>query len=382
MRLDDAGPLLATDSDVAPPAVDPVMYLSRAEPLLGELEESWARGVAGPVLEECSTFLAPSTLKGYQELIRKGAPPSFRRGLLAKLLKQFAHHLRPPLHVFPASESVRQDLHPSEPGPAVPSISGLFVESAEVPRIRLDQAFAARRWGVWYALGSPESQARLEASWSRSVIETFEVNLRAMNRLHREARLDKAIQNEDLVGFWFEQLVLDILNEERHQARRAPLDEDLCERTDLRVTYPTLERNRGARVQVTLLTDEVRHGAKLRRIKRADEFVVVSPIMLAGAALGLVGKPSFTLEQKDGFFAALPRSAQSVGEVAMALKSHFLRALGNPASPLGPVLSVAAPIRRFIRGYVQSEAHDSTRQLRRREYEGGSPGYNQRRREK
>ncbi len=366
-------PLIAADSGVAPPVVDAAMYLSRAEPLLLELEQAWARGAPGPVLEECARFLGPQTFESYRACIRKSAPPSFRRALLAKLLKQFALEIRPPRHVFPARADVNQAPSSASSVIPIPLGSRLFVESAEVSLIRVSQAIAARCWGVWYALDSPDMQARLEASWSQSVVSTFETNLREMNRLSKRLRLDKALLDPGSVGFWFEQLVMGLLNEELQVARRAPLHEDLFEKTDLRVSYPTLQRKRGARVQVTLLTDERRHGAKLRRIAHGEEFVVVSPLTLAEAALGMAGMPSFPPEQRDAFFAALSQPAPRAKEVAAALKSHFRQALGNPASPLGPVLAVASPIRRFIRMYVEREAHDATRHLRTREAESNVP---------
>ncbi|WNG58346.1 hypothetical protein F0U59_29080 [Archangium gephyra] len=79
--------------------LNPAVYLRQAESLLRELEESWERGAAGPVLEQCSSFLRPATHWSYRKLIKKGAAaPAFRRPLLEKLLKLFAQDLRPPQH--------------------------------------------------------------------------------------------------------------------------------------------------------------------------------------------------------------------------------------------------------------------------------------------
>ncbi|HZI04496.1 MAG TPA: hypothetical protein VEZ71_10760, partial [Archangium sp.] len=362
-------PRIAVAPAPAPPPVGPGVYLSRAEPLLLELEASWERGAPEPALEECSRLLAPDTLESYRKRIRRGAPPPFRHVLVTKLLKQLAHDMRPPQHVFRARAVIHQAPPSAEPGAQVPSRSGLFIESPEVRLLRPSQAFAARYWGVWYALDTPESQARLEASWGQHVISMFETNLRAMNRLPASFRLDKMRGEPETVGLRFEQLILDLLNEEQPVARRAPLLEDLFEKTDLRVSYSALKRKRGARVQVTLITDEELHGTKLRRIAYSDELVVVSPLKLAEAALGLEGMPSLTQQQKDELFAALSRPAPSVRVVAAALKKHFLQALGHPASPLGPVLAVAAPVRRFIRMYVEHKAHDATQHLRKREAE-------------
>lgn len=368
-----ARPVIPVDPGAPPPLVDPTVYLSRAVPLLLQLEEMWGRGAVEPLLQECSKFLWPDTLASYRERLQQGPSPALRRALLSQLIKQFEQDVRPPQHVFPA----RADVHPCEPssglGASVASISGLRFGNPESLRIRLSQAFAARHWGVWYALDDPEAQAWLEASWSRSVIAAFEMNLRDLNRMPQKPWLDRTRWDVQPVGYLFEQLVLDILNEERPLASRAPLHEDLIEKTDLRVSYPSLQGSGGARVQVTLITDEELHGSKLRRIAHGEEFVVVSPITLAGAVVGLGPMKSFTRAQRDAVFAALSRPAQTAGVVAAALKGHFLRALGKTESPLGPLLSIAPSIRHFIRVYVEREAHAATRQLRRREAEGTAP---------
>ena len=50
-------------------------------------------------------------------------------------------------------------------------------------------------------------------------------------------------------GEFFEHLVLDVLNESTSVAKRANLAEDILEKTDLRVTFPSLTRRRGARLK-------------------------------------------------------------------------------------------------------------------------------------
>jgi len=368
-----AGPLGSADPGAPPPLVDPTVYLSRVVPLLREVEEVWKRAAVEPLLQECSKFLWPDTLASYRARIRRGPSSSIRRALVSRLINQFEQDVRPPRHVFPA----HADVHPCEPssgpGTSISSISGLRVGSPEFLRIRLSQAFEARHWGVWYALDNPEAQAWLEASWSRSVIAAFEMNLRDLNRMSQKLWLDRTRWDVIPIGALFEQLILDILNEERPLASRAPLHEDLIEKTDLRVSYPSLQGSGGARVQVTFITDEERHGSKLRRIAHGEEFVVVSPLTLAGAVLGLGPTKSFTRTQRDAVFASLGWPTQTAGVVAMALKSHFLRALGKPPSPLGPLLWIAPSIRHFIRVYVEREAHAATRQVRRREAEGNAP---------
>lgn len=85
----------------------------------------------------------------------------------------------------------------------------------------------------------------------------------------------------------FEQLIADILNEHSRHASLSRLIEDYCEKTDLRVHYDGLHRTRGARVQVTFLSDESRHKKKADAIPNQDEFVILSPWSLACAVPGV-----------------------------------------------------------------------------------------------
>ena len=64
-------------------------------------------------------------------------------------------------------------------------------------------------------------------------------------------------------------------------AERASLWEDLFEWTDLRVKYPGLKRNNGARIQVKLIGTEAVENDTINNSKRRDFYVIVSPVGLA-----------------------------------------------------------------------------------------------------
>jgi hypothetical protein len=172
----------------------------------------------------------------------------------------------------------------------------------------------------------------------------------------------------------FEHLMLDILNEEDHYARVAPVFEDFLEKTDLRVKYPELKRRRGARVQVTSIIEPQRHETKLQAIKLAEEFVFLSPLSLAEFVASLQSRTLITEIsgaspfELDRLWDCLEAKPADVPELASELKRIMFCALtGIHDSPLGPMVRVPAPIRQLIRAFVKREAIASTTRLRKRE---------------
>src|SRR5690606_15459696 len=61
------------------------------------------------------------------------------------------------------------------------------------------------------------------------------------------------------------------------------LTEDYSQKTDIRVKYDQLDRRRGARLQVTLAARQENHEKKVNGIRRAEQYIVLSPWSLAGA---------------------------------------------------------------------------------------------------
>jgi hypothetical protein len=167
--------------------------------------------------------------------------------------------------------------------------------------------------------------------------------------------------------------MIDILNEEGFATSRAPLDEDLREKTDLRVHLHGLNRRRGARVQVTQTTDPILYHEKLSRIKLLREFVILSPTSLAETLIqdGIIGTeahaliPAKELNRLWGYFQGPPKS---VADCASKIKTTLLKALEKATEhPLGPMASVPPPLRALIRNYVMNEAFRTTGLLRERE---------------
>lgn len=172
----------------------------------------------------------------------------------------------------------------------------------------------------------------------------------------------------------FEHLILDILNEEDLQARKARLVEDFLEKTDLRVSYPELTRRRGARVQVTSIIIPEQHETKLQAIKLAEELVFLSPLSLAEYVDSLEGHTSVNEISGTSPFAlatlwdCLDVKPADTPQLASELKRIMFRALtGTPDSPLGPMVRVPVPIRQLIRLFVKTHAIACTSRLRKRE---------------
>ena len=174
-------------------------------------------------------------------------------------------------------------------------------------------------------------------------------------------------------GLLFENLMIDIPNEETCTASRAPLDEDLREKTDLRIHLNGLNRRRGARIQVTQTTASNRYYEKLSRIRHLREFVILSPVALAEAlmqegVIGAKGQAPISAKHLDQLWRYFGHPPQTISECARMIKRALLSALQHANEhPLGPAASVPPPLRSLIRTYVMDEAFRTTGLLRQRE---------------
>lgn len=341
------------------------------------LEQALAAGDP-EALAACSGAAAVfgrDTLVTYATAIARGSRHPEREALVDRALAPLAEAEAPPRRVFEvvgaswAPSGALDAAHPRRwPGLTVRGADGLVA-------LRMDQAVAARAWGIGFASGDSATQEILDRAVEADRAERVAAHLRFLNGLH--PRLDTSALRfpspRDL-GTRFEQLVLDVLNEERAAARRAPPEEDLFEKTDLRVHVPGLRRAHGARVQVTTITEDARLRSKLGRIPRAAEMVTVSPYTLACAAWGRAGTGAFPSAAAAEFFASVPTGATSVPRLALAIRTLLLSALDAPATPFGPMCAVPAPVRRFVRTFVDGEARRATAALRCREaHTGGRP---------
>lgn len=300
-------------------------------------------------------------------LIASG-PPAFRTGLAGPLVEKLERDLAPPRHLFPVEQVEHQP--PSHPNAAAPSntpIEALHCLDRDRPvRLRVDQALAARAWSIGFTGGEEGLPERLETRWRQLQLQRFSGALNFLSRMQPPSKRQKIPPLvPDPIGASFEQLVLDLLNEEELVAHHASVEEDLYEKTDLRVKLPELQRRRGARVQVTLMSEPAKLEEKLRRIRWVRELVVVSPLTLAQAAITQSGTTLFPKAESDPFWSCLPKSTDPI-TVARALKQRLLSATTAPPAPEGPRAHVPEPIRRFIRRYVRNEALRSSAEMRER----------------
>jgi hypothetical protein len=166
----------------------------------------------------------------------------------------------------------------------------ISVESPEgaIP-VRADQVLDRYRWGIGYFFGQRQIGEAVELARVCRTARNLSAQLNAVQRIEsawkERSTLDIPILFSDPAGRQFEDLILDILNEEAVLAQRATVDEDFQEKTDLRVNPIGLKRKRGARVQITQTTDIARYEEKLSAIRLLLEFVILSPISLAQAVL-------------------------------------------------------------------------------------------------
>ncbi len=298
----------------------------------------------------------------FRRLEASGAP-GFRAGLAGPLLEELARQLAPPKHLFPIEEVHRAA--PALPD-MVPPLEAITVAHAgRRVRLRLDQAIAVRAWSIGFEGGEPGLPEHLDARWRHLVLQRFGGGLGFLARMRppKASRTPQLVPDE--IGGAFEQLVLDILNEDAPLAHHASFEEDLYEKTDLRIKLPNLDRRRGARVQVTLMSEPEKLGEKLRRIPRVRELVVLSPLTLAQAAIWQSGTKLLPKDEAAAFWACAPRGTEPL-PLARFLKQRLLAATTAPAAPEGPRAHVPEPIRRLLRRYVANEATRSSAEMRER----------------
>lgn len=240
--------------------------------------------------------------------------------------------------------------------------------------LRIDQVVAVRFWGIGFVFDDQETTNEIAREVARQTASRLGRDLRHLQKVLLRFRPDdptavtRMVPRPEERGF--EQLMLDILNEERPCARAAPLSEDFLEKTDLRVRFPGLERKRGGRVQVTQITDEVMHRDKLQRIRHVNQFVVLSPLTLARFVNGELHRaPNETRALEhfdlDAFWHCLPDLPSDVPSLAAMIKRLFLSAVRRPHdSPRGPLANVPWALRNVLRMYVRHDVFRATRELR------------------
>ena len=383
------------------------------------LEEAWADGTLGSRLEdqELLRVVGPEIGAIYGQVARSRSkgPTPFRRNSIHAILEPVKELLSEPQRAFRATKievaASRAESQTAEPDPVAEldaplvtsPLKAIAVETPGGPiRLPIAQVAAVRTWGIGFEFDDPEVANAAAQTLVHLTLHRVAVDLRDLVDIERWLRRRTAARgtaagaavagatgaaSEELVhivpdagGRLFEQLILDLLNEEQLVARRAPLREDFIEKTDLRVHVPRLNRRRGARVQVTQTIFQNRLEQKLARIPRVNEFVILSPRSLAEALDHEAETELLSPADLELFWAMFPRPPIDIEEMARGLKQILAAAMAQPITdPRGPLAIVPEPLRRLVRSFVAAEAYRTTSELREREQRDG-PRFRRKRR--
>jgi len=369
--------------EIDPPAVarwELPQYYRRLKAAVLAFEGAWEewRLEAALTDPDLAGVVGGRVLGSYARLLQvdAGAPSPFRRNSIHALFEPLKELLEEPHRVFSARgvavEPSPQDSRALRPGGSV-RLRAVELDFPEGPVVlRLHQVVSTRFWNIGIELEDPEDDAWLTATLVRLALRRLAADLNglrvieawlARRRLHTEPRIVP-----DPRGRRFEQLMIDILNEERYSARRASLVEDFLEKTDLRVHVDGLDRRKGARVQVTQTTHPGQLEKKLSRIRRVREFVILTPRTLAEALTGGEGEELLNRGELKDLWGCLEYTPATVDDLSRLIKERFLASYRTDGhDPRGPAASVPEPLRLLVRRFVRRDALRSTRRLRRRE---------------
>jgi hypothetical protein len=345
----------------------PAVY-ARIKAKILELESAWEERRLDLALEdrELLRVVGHDVRFAYEHLLASHTPrfPEFRRASIHALLDQVKAMLRAP-HTWFQVQVVCDE----------PFLIEVECEDGAA-LLRQNQALVSPFWGIGFEFDDPSAGDCLATRLVRRTLQRLGGDLHGLQAiqtwLKRRHAKDSPQIVPDAVGRHFEQLMVDILNEEDHIANRAPLFEDFLQKTDLRVVIPDLGRPRGARVQVTQTTHAGQHDEKLSRIRNLAEFVILSPRSLAIALGEEDGARLLSGPDRDHFWECLQRPPASIEELAGALKGIFRSAIARATDdPRGPRAAVPAPVRLLVRRFVIRDAYRTTVELRRRELREG-----------
>lgn len=364
-----------------------------------QLEHAWQEGALPDALTSprVQELLGPHVRTFYEDVIRFQTPKpnSVRTAALPLALARFQRTLQVPsrwqdarvTEAAPVDTEADSPLHPEQEEKApvafqtlTAAAKGRALALLDRPApIRWDQGVDARFWGIGLRLSDETAELALRALlWERALQELTEA-LRSIVAVQLRVRERTAAFFSQCSGsnpgLDFEQLLLDILNEDERVARHASLREDWLEQTDIRLKYPELQRHRGARAQVCLSPKRVHKEQKLERMAFPQEVAVISPRTLAEHAARGGLEETLTTEQVEEFWCSLPRFPADVSELSRELRTLFGDALTTKQkrdAGLGPIDSIPSPIRRYIRSFARQEAVRSTAALRQRESSGGA----------
>lgn len=336
------------------------------------LEDGWRDGclrarLSDPGVED---VLGPDLFGTYAELSARapGADPDLRRQGIHALLSQLRDQVFSVERWGVVRGRVARGGGPLE--------TALEEGGPQVPQ-RIDQVAARRFWGLGFVHEHDvDATDALTRRCVRYGVRRFARDVRDLARVLRRPPDDASILVPPHDDRRFEQLMLDILDENHPRARPAPLVEDFCQKTDLRVRYPGLDRQRGARVQIKSTANPRLHEERVSTIRRRETIVILSPVALAefideqqraGPERLLTG------DELIAFWRCLPGEPTSITELSYSIRSLLFRALDDgTVDPRGPMAAVPLPLRHLIRTLVRDRAFRTTQALRAWESSHGS----------
>ena len=120
----------------------------------------------------------------------------------------------------------------------------------ETTRVRADQVSQCRYWGHWFSFDEEGQKLHTTARLARVALRRLVSDFAGIKELQllqatRKTGLPWLSGDSGRLGFCFEQLVLDILNEDYERASLATFTDDLLAKTDLRVSYPETQATPG-----------------------------------------------------------------------------------------------------------------------------------------
>ena len=268
------------------------------------LKSEYIRYSLGPLLELYERLDTPNLDRG---LI-------YRESWILCAIHEFAENLRDPRKVIDVI--------------SIPQNGILHVKFAGMRyTVRADQATRGRIWGIDFVPSDKNAASRLATQEFKQALDRLTSSISLVGRMCDE--VDRSLiapesirWAADSTGVLFEQLIVDVLNEDEITARRANLFEDLFEWTDLRVKYQDLPRKHGARIQVKLgLSPE--SARPPRRIDTATH-VIFGPWQLANFIEKVCGKASHE-ELIGSFWITLGSKPGNVHDLASALLTDVTR---------------------------------------------------------
>jgi len=280
---------------------------------------------------------------------------AFRKRMVESALSQFGFELKDPNISYLAEQDTNRE------GLSVELKGGRTIE------MRLDQAARVRRWGIEICPLNHVQANKVQTYMIQGAIRRLESNLHQIKKMCLSLTTGNLSHPDAIrwncigLGYYMEELILDILNEHNECARRANLHEDLFEWTDLRVKYPDLKRKNGARVQVRLSVSASKQVSPRHDV---GAYVVLSPLKIA-EHLGQLADGSKEGSIRDEFWDVFEPPPADEEELGRALQAIFRYALESKSyGPLGPMTRIPRPIREVIQTYVRSESLDSNENVR------------------